>query len=331
MSGAESLAQSQKRTRQVTQEVDLTSDSDDADDDTSFGAGAPAATSTPGTAKPADAAQDGEEGLEDPHSEEDEEEETRQYRDVAAKATNKWVLLVTLADGGKLSQGRVKDKQDPSKSKAGSWDAFRTGLMTLVASGKFGNFPAVSFAFNRGKGVIFPQSKADQETLWKACKALVVPDYRYSVKKQSSADPMVQGSMRVEGWILEFVPNSERWLTGIVTLNQPPNVEASHKLPTTKKDRQTGEDVPLPPMTTLAWKDDRDKATKRATGAKVFSFLMPPEVAYFIRDGAPRGRIKTYGGNKVVYHRGKPLVPGNEIKHYTPGNPSKAGGGSANR
>ena len=241
------------------------------------------------------------------------------------------MLLVTLEDGGKLVQGKVKDKQDPTKSKAGSWDSFRTGLMVNVASGKYGNFPSVSFAFKRGTGVIFPQTEADQQTIWKAIKDLAVPNYRYSVKKQSSAEPMVQGTMRIEGWILDFVPTSERWLTGLVTLNQPPNVEADEAFPTERYDVELGKMVKLPPITTLAWRDDRDKQTKRPTGAKVFSCLMPPEVAEHIRDGPTKGKVKTYGGNKVVYHRGRPLVPGNVIRFYTPGNPSRASGASANR
>ena len=142
---------------------------------------------------------------------------------------------------------------------------------------------------------------------------------------------MVQGTMRVEGWIVEFCSSSSRWLTGLVSLNQPPHVSAAEALPTERWDEAQGKWVKLPPITVLAWRDDRDKQTKKPTGAKIFSCLMPPEVAKHIRDGPTRGKIKTYGGTKVVYHRGKPLVPGNDIKHYTPGNPSKAGGGSANR
>ena len=189
----------------------------DDDDDVSLleEVPAPQATSTPSAAKSAAAAgeeaeEEVDEDLLDLDAEDDEEPETQQYRDVAAKAVNKWVLPVTLEDGGKLVQGRQKDKQDPDKTTPGSWDCFRTGLMMNVASGKFGTFPAISFALKRGTGVIFPQSEADQETIWKACKALVVPGYRYNVKKQSNAEPMAQGTMRVEGWILEFVQTSER-------------------------------------------------------------------------------------------------------------------------
>ena len=131
--------------------------------------------------------------------------------------------------------------------------------------------------------------------------------------------------MRVEGWITAFVPTADRWLTGLVTLNQPPHVDAAKALPVSTYDEQLERDVQLPPITTLAWRDDRDKASKKPTGAKVYSCPVPLAVAKHIRDGAPRGRINTYGGLKVVYHRGRPLVPGNELRPYTPGHPSRKG------
>ena len=129
MSGAETA---DKRTRQVT------IDDDSVVEEEEIQLTSPLAHSTPGTAKapaaaPGQGPQDGvlgadpDDRLDDLDAEDDEDEETATYRDVAAKAANKWVLLVTLKGGNRLVQGKVKDRQDPSKSQPGSWDAFRQG------------------------------------------------------------------------------------------------------------------------------------------------------------------------------------------------------------